>query len=206
VDDLKTEVLLKGVKVAVAVKQGMAVQEAKACDEAVNCLADGMAAPSEETIVLRGNYREFFASGWKDGEPGEFAPDTPEGGFLPDALQDCAQDEVGKSERLSLELAVEPVGVWIHCSAEVVDPDSGVDDGHGSELFLRAAQAGFFQVALPPYFAAKAAEGCLGMGLHKKSQSGVDNGSLGASASAAHCLMDELIVDFDVGSHGFPYV
>jgi hypothetical protein len=100
-----------------------------------------------------------------------------------------------------VELVVEPVGMWIYCSAEVVDPHSGIDDDHARDLFLYTAQAGFFQVALPPYFAAKAAEGCLPMSLHKKAQTGFDSCPLRVRAAAAHCLMDKLIVYFDVGSH-----
>ena len=61
--DRQAEMLLEGVEVAIAVKQGMPIQETESCDEAINCFADSMAARAEKTIILRGGYREFFSSG-----------------------------------------------------------------------------------------------------------------------------------------------
>jgi hypothetical protein len=139
--DLEIEVALERVEVAVAVKQGVAVQKTKACNEAVNYLADGMAAPSEETIVLRRGYRKFLSACVEDGEDGELAANPFECGFVADALEDFAKDEIGETERLLLELPVEPAGVRIHCSAEIVDPDSSVDNGHAVQLILRASEA-----------------------------------------------------------------
>jgi hypothetical protein len=49
----------------------------------------------------------------------------------------------------------------IYRSAEVVDPDSRVDNGHAAALFLRSAQAGLVQIALPVNLAAKTADGHL---------------------------------------------
>jgi hypothetical protein len=203
---LEIEVALERVEVAVAVKQGVAVPKTKACDEAVNYLADGMAAPPEETIVLPGCYRKFLSACAKDGEHRELAANPFECGFVADALQDFAKDEIGQTERPLPELAVEPAGVRIHCSAEVVDPDSSVDDGHAVQLILRATEAGLLQVALPPYLAAKATDTGLGMDLHEKAQTSLDGGPLGMRATASHCLMDKLIVDFDVRPQEFLYV
>jgi hypothetical protein len=165
-----------------------------------------MAPFSEETVILRGGYREFFSPGWKDVEPGEFAPEAPEGGFVADTLENLAKDEIGQTKRLPLELAVEPIGMRIHCSAEVFNPHSAVDNSQASDLFLHPPEARFFQVALPPHLAAKAAKGCLLMSLHKKAQTGLDSCPLRVRAAAAHRLMDKLIVNFDVGSHEPSYV
>jgi hypothetical protein len=104
---------------------------------------------------------------------------------------------------LSLELAVQPIGVRVHRSAEVVDPDGSVDDGHAAALFLRSAQAGLVQVALPPDLAAKTADSRLRVSFHEKTQSSVDGSLLGGGADLAHRLPDQLFVDFYVCPHGF---
>jgi hypothetical protein len=64
-----------------------------------------------------------------------------------------------------------------------------------------AAQAGFVQVTFPPHFAAKAADAGLGVDLHKKAQTSFYGCPLGVRATAAHCLMDKLIIDFNVRPH-----
>jgi hypothetical protein len=143
----------------------------------------------------------------EESEPGEFAPDAPEVGLVADALQYLAEDEVSQAEALSLELAVQPIGVRIYRSAEVVDPDGGVDDGHAGALFLRSAQPGLVQIALPADLPAKTADGRLRMSFHEEAQSGVYGGFLGWGADLAHCLPDQLLVDFDICPHAvFPDV
>jgi hypothetical protein len=67
-----------------------------------------------------------------------------------------------------------------------------------TELFFCPAQAGFFQIALPLYFAAHAAEGSLLVGFHKKAQTGFNSRPLRVCAAAAHRLTNELIIYFDV--------
>ena len=194
--------LLEGIEVAVTVQQGVAVQQAEACDETVDGFADGITANPEMTVVLRGSDCEFLTPGVEDSESGEFAPHAPEVGLLPDALQHLAENEVGQAEALSFDLAVQPIGVRIYRSAKVVDPDSGVDDGHAVALLLRSAQPGLVQIALPADFAAKTADGHLRMSFHEETQSGVNGGFLGRGADRAHCLPDQLLVDFDVCPHG----
>jgi hypothetical protein len=134
VDNLKAELLFEEIEVAVAMQQGMTFQNAKTGDEAVDRLANGMAARPEATIVLRGNDGEAFSASREDGESGELAPDAPEGEFIADALENFTEDEVSQGERPAFKLVFEPVGMRIDRSAEVVDPDSGVDDGRDGAI------------------------------------------------------------------------
>jgi hypothetical protein len=138
-DDLEPEVLLEGIEVAVAVKQRMSFEKAKGRNQAVDRFADGMAALPEEAVVLcRGN-RQIFSTGPEDGELQQFAASAPECCFVADTLQDLAKDEVSQAEWLGWKFAFEPTGVRVYCSAQIINPNCGVDDGHGRRLLCRAA-------------------------------------------------------------------
>jgi hypothetical protein len=53
-------------------------------------------------------------------------------GFIPNALEHFAENEVGDSKTLALELCVEPIRLGISNTTEVVDPDRAIDDEHGT--------------------------------------------------------------------------
>ena len=56
--------------------------------------------------------------------------DTLRIGVGTETLQDFAEDEVGETEALAVEFAIEPRGLGIAGAGEIVDPDGGVDDDH----------------------------------------------------------------------------
>ncbi len=98
--------------------------QAEGCYQAVDGLADGKPASTEGTIVLGGGYGEICPDGWEDFELRESSPDLFELRVFANPLQDFAKDEVGQAQALPIQFAVEPVGVEIADSAEIVDPDS----------------------------------------------------------------------------------
>jgi hypothetical protein len=63
-------------------------------------------------------------------------------------------------------------------------------------------EARFIEVALPLDFAAEFAERGLGVGLDEEAEASFDYGFLSGGSGAAHRLIYEVIVEFDVGAHG----
>jgi hypothetical protein len=83
---------------------------------------------------LCGGQGERFASGIEDFKARQAAADAFEVEVRADALQDFAKDQVSEREVAAAEFAVEPFGVRVGYSGEVVDPDGGVDDGYRTLL------------------------------------------------------------------------
>lgn len=95
----------------------------------------------------------------------------------------------------------------IDSSCEVIDPDGGVDYGHAGGLLLDSTEARLVQVPFPLNFSAEAADCGLRLCFDEQTQAGFDGGSLGGGAGGAHGLLDQLIVDIDIGAQvDFPDV
>jgi len=59
---------------------------------------------------------------------------------------------------------------------------------------------------VPLHFAAKLPDACLRLGSHKQPKSRFHDGPFGARAGTAHCLLYQLVIDFDIRPHRAPDV
>lgn len=74
------------------------------------------------------------------------------GGLIANALQDFAEDHIGETETLAIELRMDPICLGIPDALEIIDPDRGVDNHHASYFATRPrreASRSPFQVTLP---------------------------------------------------------
>lgn len=63
---MQPQKLLKGVKVAVVVQQGVIVQQAKSRNQAVHRPTHSPSLSAQRTIILGHRHRQFCAAGFKD--------------------------------------------------------------------------------------------------------------------------------------------
>jgi hypothetical protein len=63
------------------------------------------------------------------------------------------------------------------------------------------ALAGLVQISLPLHFAEKPADACLRVGFYQQPQSLLDDCPFGARTGAAHRLLYQLVIDFNIGPH-----
>ncbi|HTQ85861.1 MAG TPA: hypothetical protein VMI93_06590 [Candidatus Solibacter sp.] len=200
-DDLKTEDTLEGVEIAVAMQQRVTLADAECGDKAVDCPADGVAAPAEDAEVARGGDGCFFATAIEYIELTKFGEYDGRALFLSNALEYFAEDHVGESEGTAAELAIEKIRLGIPETSKMIHPDGGIHNDH-RRLPGDAAETGLIEVAFPADFAAEAANGCLGPGGDDQAQSCFNGRALGPGAGFAHGFAHEAIVDIDVGAHG----
>jgi len=79
VDDSKAKIFLKWLKIMVSVKKGMPLHQAKGRDQAVDGLADRLAARSKQAIVSCRPHGHGLSSCVEHLEPGQIAPHSNEG-------------------------------------------------------------------------------------------------------------------------------
>jgi hypothetical protein len=112
-DHSKTEMLFKGVEIAVTVQERMPSGDAESRDVTVDHFAHGVTALAEVSVVLGRGYRELFASGIEDDQPGEFFSHLGKYPVVADPLQNFAKDHVGYGKSLLSQHTVEPIHLRI---------------------------------------------------------------------------------------------
>ena len=111
--------------------QGVPFADAKRRNPAINRLAYGITFLPKSPEIPRRRDRKTRASRLHNFEAVEFAQDALEQTVVAIALQNFAQNQVGKPQTLPLEFPVQPVALRIPCPAEIVDPDGRINDYHG---------------------------------------------------------------------------
>jgi hypothetical protein len=97
---------LEWIEIMVAVEERMPRRQTESCDQTVYGLPDCMAACSEGTIILRGGDSQFSSSSVEHFEPGHVPPHPFESRVFTDSLQDFAQNKVGQTKPLLIQLSV----------------------------------------------------------------------------------------------------
>jgi hypothetical protein len=97
---------------------------------------------------------------------------------------------VGQTFDLPVQLAVQPIRMWVCRASEVVNPNGGIHDDHPRLAFWNPAPARTVQVSFPFHLAAILSDGRLGMRTHQQTQAGFDSGFFRSRAAAAHGLFD----------------
>ena len=193
---------LEGVEVAVAVEQRVPLADAMGCDDAVDCLAHGDAAGAQRTEVARRGERDFLAAGGEDWELRQLPGDAGKHLFAANSLQYLAEDEVGKPNRRTTHLALEPEALQVLIAGKEIYPDSRIDDDHIHDPELRSISPRLIQIAFPFHFPPEFTHVALRLHFYEQLEGCVDGRLLGCGAAAAHGALDQLVVDLDICAHG----
>jgi hypothetical protein len=60
-NDDETEMLLEGIKITIAMQQGMSTSQTEGCNEAIDRLSNCMSMLPESAIILGGGYRQILS-------------------------------------------------------------------------------------------------------------------------------------------------
>ena len=204
VDDLEAEELLKGIEVAIVVKQTMVVQQTERCDPRVDGRAHDSTPPAQRPIVERGGQGQVHAARGEHFEPQKPRPDLSKSAFVPKPLQDLAQDDVEESQPLTIDFSIQPLRLGRPGTIEVVDPDRAVDDDHRSRSGPSPRGSHGSEITAPPDLAAQGPDAALPMDLAEETKPRLNGGALGAEPSGLHGRLHEPVVDDDVRPHVTP--
>src|SRR6266581_476151 len=130
----KAQVLDEGIEVPVAVKKRQAALDAARGDHRVDRLAHGDPERSQHSKVPGGLNRNFLPRQVHDQQRRQQLPGLVEVAVSDEALQHLGQDQVAGRKRLAAEQRVQLLRLRRRSSAEVVDPDAGIDQDHRSAL------------------------------------------------------------------------
>lgn len=108
----------------------MVVEKTKCGDETVNGFADRDALRAQGAVIRsRGNGKRF-ATCRENLEVRELHTDLENMRLGTKALKELAQDDVGQTKALLINLLVEPVRLGICHAAEIIDPHACINDDH----------------------------------------------------------------------------
>lgn len=117
------------IKVAVAVEQGYAVENAAGGDEGVDGASGCHAAGAQTPIVSGGFERHTVVDDCHTIKGGEKCQPLSKGAFASRALQHFGDDEIAYSKRLLVgEETQQLFGLQCDFRAEEVNPDAAVDE------------------------------------------------------------------------------
>ena len=203
-DDAKTQLRFKGVKVPIAVEQRVVANQAERRDEAINGLAYRQTARPQVSIVVSRGEREG------DGARLEYfeVPEVPEYAtclrFGADALKHFAEDQIRQAQTLARQLSIQPLGLGRGGTVQVVDPDRRVDDDHGLTVCREAIRTALIEITFPVDASAEPSDVGLRLRLDEQAQRRLDHVPLRLATAGAHRRSHQLIVDLDVRAHRQP--
>src|SRR5579885_245181 len=126
----QAEMALKRVEIAVAMKQLVMVDDTKARDQRVDCLAHGDAALSEDSKVLCGGDGGVPPANPDPWQLIQFPARAMKVQVRAEALQDFGQDEIAEQRPLSGQQAIQQIGFAARPPVKVIDPDGAIYQDH----------------------------------------------------------------------------
>src|ERR1700680_1702484 len=108
----------------------MPVAKAKRGNQTVDGLADGESPLTEPPKVFRSLDSQFLTTSLKYFELAKFTQDSCERLFVSDTLKSLVENQTMQSEEVPTKLAIKVVGLFIPQTAQIVDPDRGINDDH----------------------------------------------------------------------------
>jgi hypothetical protein len=126
---LQSQYFLESIEVVIAVQELVARLQTERSDQAIDGGVYGVTAPAQASIVLRGYDCGVCATRGENVELEKIGSNLRKDRVM-GALQDFAQNQVSQSQRLLLQLALQPSGFRIVAAAKIVNPDGSVDDHH----------------------------------------------------------------------------
>jgi hypothetical protein len=106
----------------------MTVTDAKGGNQTVDGLADCASPLTETPEISRGLDCQFLATGLEYHEIAKITQDSSERLLVSDTLKSLRENQVRESKALAIELAVKVIGFLVPQTAQIVDPDSGIND------------------------------------------------------------------------------
>jgi hypothetical protein len=139
-DDREVKKLFEGIKVPIAMEQRVPLSYAECCDQAIDCLSHSTSAASERPIVPRRLPREVGTACLEQFQFEETSLDIIRCGFIANALQHFAENDVRQPQALTIEFRIKPIRFRIPDTLEIVNPDGGVDDHHVDYFVTRPSR------------------------------------------------------------------
>jgi hypothetical protein len=159
-DDRQLKKSFERIEISIAVQQRELLADTQRGNEATDRFPHRVPAAPQRPIMPRRFSRQVNAACLQHFKLQQLALHIGSRGLIPNALEHFAENEVGDSKTLALELCVEPIRLGIRHTTEVVDPDRGIDDDHGT-LLRRTPESRLFEIAFPGHLTAEAAKGTL---------------------------------------------
>jgi hypothetical protein len=153
----------------------MPVKEAKRGNQAVDRLAYGSPPLTKIPEISRRFDSQLLATSFENLELTKFAQDSYKRILISDALQSFAENQVRQPKALPTELAIEVVGLFVLQTAQIVDPDRGINDDHRT-LLCKSRETGLLEVSIPTDLASKPPNGGLPPSPNQQAQSFLDGG------------------------------
>jgi hypothetical protein len=178
----------------------MVVEHTERRDETVDRLSHCPATTSQQAVVAGSGSRQFDSSCAEDLETSQLSERARRLGFILNALQNLAENQVREAQSLARQFVIEPINFGIALPIQEVNPDRRVNDRHDSDPF-RSVRAANLQIANPPNPTTQLADADLPASLYEQPQRFVDDTALGRPPTRAHRLPHQPIVDLDVRSH-----
>src|ERR1700683_1644358 len=131
-DDLQTHHSLKRIEIMITVQKLVLGLQTESGNQAIDGLADRIAARSQVSIILGGSDGQATASSLENVELQEVGLGSRKHALVPNALEYLAEDEIRQAEPepLPLQCACEPMRFRILGAAQIVNPHGSIDDDH----------------------------------------------------------------------------
>jgi hypothetical protein len=129
--DLESKMTLHGRKVTVIVEQGMTMLDAEGPDDEIGGLADRNTQFPQLAIVPCGVGGQFSVQELHDSIRTQSAFDAQGVSLIPGALENFEQDEIADQQWFPHCRGFQFGGRLRSLTAQVGDPDGGVDEDHG---------------------------------------------------------------------------
>jgi len=155
----------------------MPVTEAKRGNQTVDRLADSASPPAELPKISGGFDGQLLATSFENLELTKFAQHSCKCILISDTLKSLAENQVRQSKALPTELAIKVIGLIVLQTAQIVDPNRGINDDHRS-LLGKSREPRLVEISSPMDLAAKPPNGGLRPSLNQKAQSFLDYGPL----------------------------
>lgn len=135
--DGQVEKTFEWAEISIPVQQRMVLAYTECCDNAVDCFPNSVAATAQRAIVPSCFPRQLDAGCFKYFQLEQLPLDVFRDRLIANALKNFAENQIREPETLPIEFHVEPLGLGIRDSLEVIDPNSRVDDHHAAYLATR---------------------------------------------------------------------
>jgi len=147
-------------------QKGIALSDAERRNEAIDGLTNGASSPPQRAVIACGLAGQVDAAGFEHFESQQEFLDLFGRVVVAETLEHFAEDDVGQRETLPIQFLIQPVGLGTSRAAQVVDPDSCIDDDH-AKLSGDSRETRRVEIALPGHCSAQAPDGGLASGLNQ---------------------------------------
>jgi hypothetical protein len=155
----------------------MPVTEAKRGNQTVDRLANGASPPAEVSEISGGLDGQLLTTSFEDLELTKFAEHSSKCILISDTLKSLPENQICQSKALPTELAIKVIGLFVPQTAQIVDPNRGINDDHRS-LLCKSRETRLVEISIPRDLASKPPNGGLRPSLNQKAQSFLDCGPL----------------------------